>query len=60
MSTLLPLKQRTPHQNRNDADRRPPSFLLGTVDLIRCCCTQETYDAWITLHGLPIECSIGP
>jgi hypothetical protein len=54
MSTLLPLKQRTPHQNRNDADRMPPSFLLGTVDLIRCCCTQETYDAWITLHGLPI------
>jgi hypothetical protein len=59
MSTLLSLKQRTPHQNRNVAGRRPPeaappSSLLGTVDLIRCCCSQENYDAWITLYGLPI------
>src|SRR4051812_31729719 len=57
MSTLLPLERRTSHQNRN-AGRPPeaalPSLLLGTVDLTRCCCTQENYDAWITLHGLPI------
>ena len=54
MSNLLSLQQRTPHQNRNDIDRRPPTCLLGIVDLIRCCCSQENYDAWITWHGLPI------
>lgn len=31
-----------------------PSLLFSTVDLTRCCCSQENYDAWIALHGLPM------
>ena len=30
----------------------PPSLLWSTVDLTRCCCSHEDYDAWMTRHGL--------
>jgi hypothetical protein len=59
MSTVSSLERRTSCQKPNAADRRspeaaPPSFLLSIVDLTRCCCSQENYDAWIALHGFPL------
>ena len=31
-----------------------PALLWSTVDLTRCCCSHEGYDAWMTQHGLSL------
>ena len=58
MTTLL-LPEQPSHRNPRTGEQTPPeaaalSLLWSTVDLTRCCCSQEHYDAWMARYGLPL------
>ena len=59
MSTLLFPKPQTLPTNPSKGTLMPHkaarrSLLVHIVDLTRCCCSQENYDAWMATHGLPL------
>ena len=40
--------------NRLLPEAAAPALLWSTVDLVRCCCSHEQYDAWMERYGLAL------